>query len=237
MASTPAALDRQVLDIDASFTSGPELLQHLASILLVGKGHPVEPKTFEEAMALLFAGLPPRPRAWSLCETYLEHASWNTQVTTRQDLIEDVLTPVYNAKKEREDPDCQEPSIQISQQKFAFLYLVFAHGVLLDLTLPAYHIDGEKYHLYGCAAMALCSFIDKPTVETVQVTLLIVNYQNFAGERYSRDSVWSLASMGCKLAQSVSTTNLFFLSFVLVYGITIRLACVGIFGFFVEFSN
>lgn len=179
----------------------------------MGGGHAADSETFEEAMVLLFAGLPPRPRAWNLCETYLEHSSWHMQVTTRQDLIGDVLTPVYNAKEEREDPARDEPCIQISPHKLAFLYLVFAHGILVDLTLPAYHVEGEKFHLYARAALALCSFIDKPTVETVQALLLMAHYRSCAGERYSRDSVWTLGSLGCKLAQSVSTANLFFCDF------------------------
>lgn len=234
---SPPALDQRSPDLDASLTTEPDLLNHLAAVLLVGEGHPIEPKTFQEAMDLLFAGLPPRPRAWSLCETYLEHSSMNAQITTRQGLIEHVLTPVYNAKKEREDSACEKPGIQISPQKLAFLYLVFAQGVLVDLTLPAYHVDGEKYHLYGCAAMALYSFIDKPTVETVEIILLMVYYRSFAGDRYSRDSVWALGSVACKLAQSVSTANLPLSSFVLAYGIATRLVYVSIFGLFVIFSS
>lgn len=184
----------------------------------MGGQHAVGSEIFKEAMALLFAGLPPHPRAWNLCETYLEHSSWNTQITTRQGLIEDVLTPVYNAKKKREDPACEESSIQISPHKLAFLYLIFAQGVLVDLTVSAYHLEGEKFHLYGSAALALCSFIDKPTVETVQAILLMVHYRNCAGDKYSRDSVWALGSLACKLSQSVSSASLpFFLLLELAY--------------------
>ncbi|KZP20078.1 hypothetical protein FIBSPDRAFT_892245 [Athelia psychrophila] len=194
-------LPTEEFEPNISLGGAPDLLNNLASMSFMS-GCAIGSETFESAMAMLFAGLPPRLRAWSLCETYLEHFACHMQLVTRQDLIEDILTPIYNAKKEREDPAC-EPCAQISPHKFALLYLVFARGVLGDLTLPAYHADGETYHHYACAAMALRSFIDSPTVETVQVIVLMANYRSCAGERYTRDSVWALGSLGCKLAQSI----------------------------------
>ncbi|KZP18363.1 hypothetical protein FIBSPDRAFT_933487 [Athelia psychrophila] len=199
--STPPA---EEVDPSSSLGGAPDLLKNIASMTLFGGGCAADSETFKSAMTMLFAGLPSRPRASSLCETYLEHSCWYTQLATRQDLIEDVLTPVYNAKKEREDPACDwELCAQISPHKFAFLYLIFAQAVLVDLTLPAYHIDGETYHHYASAAMSLRPLFDSPTVETVQAILLMTYYRSCAGERYTRESVWALGSLGCKLAQSI----------------------------------
>ncbi|KZP06065.1 hypothetical protein FIBSPDRAFT_331427 [Athelia psychrophila] len=184
--------------------SAPALLNSLACMCSGPEGAS-DLDTVNSAMALLFEGLPPRNRAWSLCETYLEHTSWLFQVTTRSELIEEILTPIFNAKKEREDSAFSLGSCaQISPHKFACLYLVFAHGILVDLTLPAYHADSEKYHQYARAAMALRSFTDSPTVETVQAILMMLYYRSSAGgERYTRDGVWLLGSLGCKLTQSL----------------------------------
>ncbi|KZP18375.1 hypothetical protein FIBSPDRAFT_829421 [Athelia psychrophila] len=192
-------------DPSSSVGGAPDLLNNIASMPFMGDGCATDFATFESAMTMLFAGLPPRPRAWNLCETYLEHSSWYTQLATRRDLIEDVLTPVYNAKKEREDPACDwEHCAQISPHKLAFLYLVFAQAVLVDLTVPAYHVDGETYHHYASAAMALRPLFDSPTVETVQAILLMAYYRSCAGERYTRESIWALGGLGSKLAHSVS---------------------------------
>lgn len=155
-------------------------------------------------MSHLFDGLPPRPRAWSLCETFLEHSTSFFHLVTREDLIEDVFAPIYNAKHQRESGEYAEMETEISPHKVAFLYLVFAQGVLVDLTLPAYDAEGEKFHHYARAALSLRSFIDAPTFETVHAILLMAHYRSGAGERYTRDSVWALFSLGCKLAQSVS---------------------------------
>ncbi|KZP18367.1 hypothetical protein FIBSPDRAFT_745533 [Athelia psychrophila] len=200
--STPPA---EEFDPNGSLGGSPDLLKNIASMSFFGGGCAADSETFKSAMTMLFAGLPPRPRASSLCETYLEHSCWYTQLATRQDLIEDVLTPVYNAKKAREDPACDwEHCAQISPHKLAFLYLVFAQAVLVDLTVPAYHVDGETYHHYASAAMALRPLFDSPTVETVQAILLMTYYRSCAGERYTLESIWALGSLGCKLAQSVS---------------------------------
>ncbi|KZP16989.1 hypothetical protein FIBSPDRAFT_747810 [Athelia psychrophila] len=184
-------------------TGAPALLNNLASMAFMGGGYETGSDTFEKAMTMLFAGLPPRTRAWSLCETYLEHSCWHLQLLTRQELIEDILTPIFNAKKEHEDPACQ-PCIQISPYKLIHLYLVLAQGVLDDLTLPAFHVEGEKYHHYACAALALCPFIDTPEVQTVRVILMMSHYRSCAGERYTRNKVWTLVSLGSKLSQSVN---------------------------------
>ncbi|KZP21360.1 hypothetical protein FIBSPDRAFT_1044290 [Athelia psychrophila] len=185
-------------------TSAPALLNNLAAMSFMDSGCAPDSDMFENAMDMLFAGLPPINRAWSLCEAYLEHSSFHCQLSTRLELIEDILTPIFNAKKEREDPAFDlESCTQISPHKFALLYLVFAEGVLVDLTLPAFHVEGEKFHHYSLAAMALRPFIDNPTVEAVQCILLMAHYRSFAGERYKRDSVWVLVSLGCKLAQII----------------------------------
>ena len=152
-------------------------------------------------MALLFAGLPPRPRAWSLCETYLEHSSWYFQLVLRSEFIAEVLTPIYNAKHQRESGDYET---ETSPHTFAFLFLVFAQAVLLDLTVPAYDEEAETFHYYACAALALRSLVDSPTIETVQSVLLMAHYRSGAGERYTRESIYVLSSLGCKLALSVS---------------------------------
>ncbi|KAF7986118.1 hypothetical protein HWV62_41559 [Athelia sp. TMB] len=181
----------------------PELLSKLATLSFVGEGCPTSSDTFATAMNLLFEALPPRPHAWSLCETYLEHSSWHFQLVLRSELIEEVLTPIYNAKQQRELGEYVESEQCVSPHKLAFLYLVFAQGVLVDLTLPPHDEQGETFHYYARAALALRSLVDAPTVETVQAVLLMAHYRSGAGERYSQDSVWALMSLGCKLAQSI----------------------------------
>ena len=78
----------------------PDLLHSLASMFPVGNRSPPGSETSQNAMTLLFAYLPSRPRAWTLCETFLEQAF--CLFRQRDELIQDILTPVYAAKEERE---------------------------------------------------------------------------------------------------------------------------------------
>ena len=87
----------------------------------------------ERAMELLFDHLPDQPRAWSLCETYLEQGTWATKPLKRDEIIEDILSPTYKALKARNTED--SPVTSFSPHKLCVLYMIFALGALVDLTL------------------------------------------------------------------------------------------------------
>jgi len=83
---------------------------------------------------VLFKNLPAEPRAWSLCETYMEHASWKSEPIRRDQLIHEVLSPIYKAVKGKITNGVYDTS-RLSAHQFAVLFFVFAVGALLDLTL------------------------------------------------------------------------------------------------------
>lgn len=82
----------------------------------------------------LFDHLPSQPRAWSLCETYMEQASWAFRPIKRDEIIDDILTPTYKALKERRATGSLGAH-NVSSHKLAVLFIVFALGALVDLTL------------------------------------------------------------------------------------------------------
>ncbi|KZP18634.1 hypothetical protein FIBSPDRAFT_920393 [Athelia psychrophila] len=179
----------------------PELLINLAAMFPMDSGCSTGPETFEDAMSMLFSCLPSRPRAWGLCESFLEHSSWLYRPMQRDELIENMLNPVYTAKQERENPLCPVKT-EVSPHKLSGLYSIFALGALMDLTLPEFSDDGDCYHHCARAALMLRSIFDSPMVETVQAILFMSYYCNNFAQRYSRDSVWMLVSIGSKVAQN-----------------------------------
>jgi hypothetical protein len=180
----------------------PEGLR-FAAIFPFSSGCAPHSEKYEMAMSMLFSSLPPRPRAWALCETYMEQGSWIFRPLKRDEIIDDILTPIYNAKKARDDPN-SEATKHISAHKMAVLFMIFASGALVDLTLPPYNVEAENYHQYARAALSMRSIFDSPAIETVQAVVLMGYHHNNAGKRYTLDSVWTLMSLGAKLAQSVS---------------------------------
>lgn len=180
----------------------PEMLR-FAGIFPFSSGCALHSKKYETAMDILFSCLPPRPRAWALCETYMEQGSWIFRPLKRDEIIDDILTPIYNVKKARDDVN-SEATTHISAHKMAVLFMIFASGALVDLTLPPYNVEAESYHQYARAALSMRSIFDSPAIETVQAVVLMAYHHNNAGKRYTSDSVWTLMSLGAKLAQSVS---------------------------------
>ncbi|KXN83717.1 hypothetical protein AN958_00859 [Leucoagaricus sp. SymC.cos] len=150
----------------------------------------------------LFSYLPEQPRAWALCETYLQQAAWSFNPIKRDELINDILAPTYRALKARQAGQ-STGFPNISSHKLAVLYLIFALGTLVDLTLPPYSKDAEMYHNLSRASLSLRSIFDSPELATVQAIMLMAVYHQMSGKRYTLDSSWSLLSLGAKVAQSL----------------------------------
>jgi len=184
--------------------ASPEMLR-LSGIFPFGSGSAVHSEKYEEAMRILYTCLPPRHRAWALCETYMEQAAWIFRPLKRDEIIDDILIPIYKAKTEGEELD-YEAAKAIHPHKIAVLFMIFASGALVDLTLPAYNTEAENYHQYARAALSMRSIFDSPVMESIQAIALIAFYHSNAGKKYSLDGVWTLLSLGAKLAQSVSGT-------------------------------
>lgn len=180
----------------------PDLLNSLAAMCPVGSVCPTGPETYENAMVMLFFSLPSKPRAWSLCEAFVEQASWASRPMQREELVQDILNPIYVAKQQREEAFGVEVT-EITPHKLSILYSVFALGALADLTLPVFNEEAERYHHCARAALALRSLFDSPMVETVQAILFMAFYCSNSAQRYSRDSVWMLTAVCSKVAQSV----------------------------------
>ena len=155
----------------------------------------------------LEAALPPQTRAWALCETFMEHLSWWSRPIKRDELIDDILVPIYNCKKDptkksyhrdAEDDEGKCPHL------LAVLCFVFALGSLMDLTLQPCNAEAELYYRLGRAALSLRSVFDSPNIETVQAMLLMGEYHSLCTVRYSLESAWRIFSFSAKIAQSVS---------------------------------
>lgn len=150
----------------------------------------------------LFERLPLYPRATTLCETYMENAAWGFRPICREELIDEILVPIYSLAKDRKAalPEKQvEPPCHI----LSVLYLVFAHGALTDLTLPPYNSEAEDYFHLGRLALSIHSIFDLPTTQTVQALCLIAYYHSNSGRQYTLDKTWSLVSLANKVAQGV----------------------------------
>jgi len=161
---------------------------------------------------MLFDRLPPQTRASSLCETYLEHNSWAFRPLKRDEIMEEIISPVYKALRDRQATG--EPISSFSPHKLSVIYLIFALGALVDLTLEpcasshsvetdtnspllADNKEAESYYNLSRASLSLRSVFDSPEISTVQAILLMASYHSMAGRRYTIDSAVSVTFCHC----------------------------------------
>ncbi|TEB30149.1 hypothetical protein FA13DRAFT_1733962 [Coprinellus micaceus] len=189
-----ADLDDSECEDDIPSDISLEIARMIASFPFDSNGN------FEKAVNLLFDRLPPQTRASSLCETYLEQAAWSFRPVKRDEIMEEIISPIYKAVRERTASGT--PIAWFSPHKLAVAYLIFGLGALVDLTLEPHSKEAEGYYNLSRACLALRSVFDSPEISTIQAVLLMAAYHAMAGRRYTMDSVWSLTSLGAKLAQS-----------------------------------
>ena len=97
-----------------------------------------------------------------------------------------------------------EPNIMLSQ-RLSVMFMVLAIGCLMDIRLPSYSIEAEKYHQLARAALFQNNIFDEPTLGAVQALYLMSFYLFFSDKHGSSGgSRWAIMGMAVKLAQSVS---------------------------------
>ncbi|KAK0225961.1 fungal-specific transcription factor domain-containing protein [Armillaria fumosa] len=156
----------------------------------------------EQSLDILYGLLPPKLRAWSLCETFYQHGTVGSLIIDRSEIVAELLTPIYRYLGDRKQYRQGEPP-PLSCHRLAVLFLVFALGALVDLTLPPYNTEADNYFDLGCAALNLHHIFKRPEMATVQAVMLMTAYLSHGGRRYSMDGAWTLSSMAAKLAQSL----------------------------------
>jgi hypothetical protein len=120
-------MDMSAVEDDEASRVSPEIIR--LSTFPFGPG-----ETTGTSLDTILNHLPPQPRAWSLYETYAEHVSWIFCPVKRDEMINDILSPIYKARKENQ-PFRSDAMESLSPHKSAVLFFVFAIGALVDLTL------------------------------------------------------------------------------------------------------
>ncbi|KDQ50937.1 hypothetical protein JAAARDRAFT_543076 [Jaapia argillacea MUCL 33604] len=152
--------------------------------------HPTIPP--EPVQTLIESFLPPKPRASALCETFLEHLMWMTQIVSRQHVIAELMPAVY-----------RQPRGGIrgyGPHDLGLLLMVFAIGALLDLTLPPYNVEARRYYLLGRAALALQPAMTKHSLVTAKALHLMSIYNGMSGEEKNLEHTYILLTLSCQIA-------------------------------------
>ncbi|KAJ6520347.1 fungal-specific transcription factor domain-containing protein [Mycena sanguinolenta] len=171
---TESSLPQEIAEIGDVFPSGRQLDSKLQQIRTI---------------------LPPYARAVDLCEVYLAHGALFFRPIKRNELLGPCLQAIYG-------PDAPEAN-KDAPHALAMLFFILALGALLDLRLPPYNAEAERFYGAGRSALGLHAVYDSPLVDTVRAIGLMATYHTHAGKKYSRNSAWCLMSVAAKLAQSI----------------------------------
>ncbi|THU88687.1 hypothetical protein K435DRAFT_761640 [Dendrothele bispora CBS 962.96] len=161
---------------------------------------PISPTVQSDPVSLqtLFWYLPDAARAAELQSIYYRHAAWMYNPVS-QDIFEyEVYSQFYDPNSNRSSDD------PILLHRLSLMFMVLAIGSLMDPSLPPYNIEAEKFHQLAKAALFKESFLDAPTINSVQA-LFLMSYYLFLSDRHGNNSGarWAINGLAVKLAQSI----------------------------------
>lgn len=199
----PTAASEALFSIEAG-SSGQSQKRKLSSFMTITESFPFASGTTliwdpDQALEQLFAQLPSELRAWSLCKTYYRNGCWTGTPVMQSEAVE-LVTQVYQPFHGGAEA---QPHAPATLHQLAVFYLMLALGALVDLALPAYSSEADHYFDLGCAALAVRSVFESPTVVTVQALILMAIYYCHGGKRFTMDGAWSTVSLASNISQTL----------------------------------
>ncbi|KAF6752978.1 fungal-specific transcription factor domain-containing protein [Ephemerocybe angulata] len=153
----------------------------------------------------------------TLCCIYYSHAAWmwvpHFFYTTPR-LFHLTCIPRYNPINietfdeevwslfygQQAGPIQEDPMVY---HRLSLMFIVLAIGSLMDMTLPAYNLEAEKYHQLSRAAIFHSSLFDEPTLNAVQ-SLFLMTYYMFLSDRHGTNTGarWGIMGITIRVAQN-----------------------------------
>lgn len=121
------------------------------------------------------------------------------QIATYQQLTEDLLPSFYGQAVRSDTAGAED-----GPHDLALLLIVFAVGALVDLSLPAYNVEAQRYHALSRAALALQPLMDKASLATVKALHLISIYNGMSGKESNLANTYTVLNLAGRIAQRVS---------------------------------
>ncbi|KAJ4001559.1 fungal-specific transcription factor domain-containing protein [Lentinula boryana] len=154
----------------------------------------------ESSMDMILAYFPHKERAWNLAEIFTEHSLLQAKVVLREELFDEMLTPLYQYTSTM---DFSGQKCPLSPTRLAVLLICFAHGSLADIGQPMYSPESEDYLSLSRICLALHPVLSSPDLASVQALTLTGMFHNIGGRSYNIEAAWSFLTIAAKLSQSL----------------------------------
>ena len=129
--------------------------------------------------------------------------SWMFQIATYQQLTQDLM-PAFYGRADTSDLTTGEDG----PHDLALLLIVFAVGALVDLSLPAYNAEAQRYHILSRAALALQPLVEKASLNTVKTLHLISIFNGMSGKESNMANTYTVLNLASRIAQRASHPQL-----------------------------
>lgn len=146
--------------------------------------------------------LPRRDRAVSLCRLMLEHMSWMFQIVSFQQFTQELLPNIYVAEHSATISLC-------GAHDLALFFCVLAIGALMDLSLPAYNSQAQRYYVLARVSLALQPMTRDASLSTVKALHLISIYNGMSGRESNMSNTYTVLNLAGRLAQKVCVLIVF----------------------------
>jgi hypothetical protein len=177
----------------------PELDPFYHSFPLAPTGLPTSP-----IRNLLETHIPPWDRAVELCRYFLEHLSWMFQIITFQQLTQELMPSIYAS----ESSESSSTSAVCGPHDLAVFFSTLAIAALVDLSLPPYNTEAQRYYVLARVALTLDPMMEKASLSTVKAVHLISLYNGMSGKESNMSNTYTVLNLASCLAQKVSLEHL-----------------------------
>ncbi|KAF7326073.1 Zn(2)-C6 fungal-type domain-containing protein [Mycena kentingensis (nom. inval.)] len=165
--------------------------------------------------------LPARSRAYELCHLYFNNAGWPALPLTQDEALE-LLALVYGDLPTPSPPSSSTshsttPVARLTNHHFASAYFIFTLGALMDLALPAFNAEADRFFNAGNEAMGTTydsrstsdtverdvpmsipspggSFDNPPTIQLVRALTILSIIYGHGGQHFSLERSWAVVS-------------------------------------------
>ncbi|KAF9445881.1 hypothetical protein P691DRAFT_674729 [Macrolepiota fuliginosa MF-IS2] len=177
----------------------PQEISQKASVMSISRHLPDE--SGNASLQNLLQYLPSSAIAYELRTIYYSHAAWMYNPVSIETFDVEVYSKFYGS----EVGGSLLPGDESLAHKLALIFMVFAIGSLMDVTLPAYSLDAGQFHQLARAALFHISILDSPNLYAVQA-LFLISYYLFLADRpgSTSETRWHITGMAAKVVQSVN---------------------------------
>ena len=121
-------------------------------------------------------------------------------IVSLHNLTHEIMPYIYGNGRHAEANDT---SHYHGPHALALFFITLAVGSLVDLSLPPYNADAQRYYALSLVALGLRSMVENVSLSTVKTLHLISLYCGMSGTETNMPNQYAILNLASRLAQKV----------------------------------